>query len=238
MISPARSKIESMNAPSVLTWPVARASVPSNMSKTPPTKTTRPPTSQTWTPTRTAPTTVIANPMRVSAFGRQARAGPSPSAIGSKTFLIAAAGVVGDRHRSAGQLAKPRMARSRAANSAKASSRRRQTVSRPWRARLDDAGGAQPAEVPRDERLGQARRGRSARVDGRLAVGQAADDPQPVHVGHGLVERRAAGAGPRAGRRPRRWCCGRGRARGTVGWGLRLGGAVTSHQPRFISIGC
>ena len=46
MASPHRSKTESMNAPSRLTLPVARASVPSNMSKTPPTNTTIPPTVQ------------------------------------------------------------------------------------------------------------------------------------------------------------------------------------------------
>ena len=44
MASPQRSKTESMNAPNLLTLPVARASVPSNMSKTPPMKTTMPPT--------------------------------------------------------------------------------------------------------------------------------------------------------------------------------------------------
>ena len=43
MASPQRSKTESMNAPNGLTLPVARASVPSNMSKAPPTKTTMPP---------------------------------------------------------------------------------------------------------------------------------------------------------------------------------------------------
>ena len=42
-ISPSLSKVESMNAPNLLALPVARASVPSNMSKTPPMKTTMPP---------------------------------------------------------------------------------------------------------------------------------------------------------------------------------------------------
>ena len=48
----ARSKTLSMNAPSGLAWPVARASVPSNMSKTPPMKTTMPPTSHSCWLTR------------------------------------------------------------------------------------------------------------------------------------------------------------------------------------------
>ena len=87
MISPALSKIESMKAPSVLALPVARASVPSNMSNTPPTKTTMPPTTQSCRPTRIDPMTVIAKPMRVRPFG-VSPARPIASAIGSKTFLI------------------------------------------------------------------------------------------------------------------------------------------------------
>ena len=68
-----RSKIESMNAPNWLTLPVARASVPSNMSKTPPTKTTMPPTSHSLRADEDrAPTMVIPKPMSVSPFGRQA----------------------------------------------------------------------------------------------------------------------------------------------------------------------
>ena len=70
-----RSKTESRNAPSWLTLPVARASVPSNMSKTPPTKTRIPADEpQLGRGAATAPTTVIAKPMRVSPFGRQAEA--------------------------------------------------------------------------------------------------------------------------------------------------------------------
>ncbi len=76
-----------MKAPSGLTLPVARASVPSNMSKTPPMKTTSPPTSHSWAARSAAPTTVIAKPMSVSPSGVRPRR-PMPSAIGSKTFLI------------------------------------------------------------------------------------------------------------------------------------------------------
>ena len=76
-----------MNAPSLLTLPVARASVPSNMSKAPPMKTTIPPSVQYWRPTRIAPAAVIANPMSVSASGvRPAR--PMARAMGSKIALM------------------------------------------------------------------------------------------------------------------------------------------------------
>src|SRR4029450_6018650 len=86
-ISPALSKVESMKAPNLLVWPVARARVPSNMSKTPPTKTTMPPMTHAWTPPRTEPTAVIAKPIRVSAFGvRPSR--PIARAIGSKICLM------------------------------------------------------------------------------------------------------------------------------------------------------
>src|ERR671912_266275 len=87
MASPQRSNTESMKAPNGLTLPVARARVPSNMSKAPPTKTTMPPTTQSCAARSAAPRTEIPNPMSVSPFGvRPAR--PIPSAIGSKTFLI------------------------------------------------------------------------------------------------------------------------------------------------------
>ena len=119
-------------------------------------------------------------PVRVSG-----RAGPSPSAIGSKTFLIRPRDsfeiVIVD------QPATPRIARSRAANSVNASSRRRQIVSRPCRRvsttpaarrrpRCHDTSGWRQPDM--GDELG----------DGRLAVGQAADDAQPVDVGHDLVE--------------------------------------------------
>ena len=41
--------------------------------------------------------------------------------------------------------------------------------------------------MPRDERLGQPHLRHELR-DGRLAVSEAADDPQPVHVGESLVD--------------------------------------------------
>src|SRR3954447_25084232 len=87
MASPQRSKTESMNAPKGLTLPVARARVPSNMSKAPPTKTTMPPMTQSWAARRAAPATEIPKPISVSPFG-VSPALPMPSAMGSKTFLI------------------------------------------------------------------------------------------------------------------------------------------------------
>ena len=52
---------------------------------------------------------------------------------------------------------------------------------------LDEAGGAEAADVPRDERL------RQADVvdelgDRRLGAGKPLDDPEAVHVSEGLVE--------------------------------------------------
>ena len=52
---------------------------------------------------------------------------------------------------------------------------------------LDEAGGAEAADMPRDERL------RQADVvdelgDRRLGAGEPLNDPQPVHVSEGLVE--------------------------------------------------
>jgi hypothetical protein len=57
----------------------------------------------------------------------------------------------------------------------------------PVATRDDDAGRTQATEVPRDERLRQTDVGDQFR-DGRLALGQAPDDAQAVHVGHHLVE--------------------------------------------------
>ncbi len=105
--SPQRSKTESMNAPSFETRPVARARVPSNMSKTPPTMTTIPATSQSWSPARMAATTVIPKPIRVSPFG-VSPSRPKKRAIGSPILLTrvrvsgveqgAAAGPAGPGH--------------------------------------------------------------------------------------------------------------------------------------------
>src|SRR6185312_9933147 len=53
--------------------------------------------------------------------------------------------------------------------------------------RLDDAGAAEAPDVPRNERLAEPDVGDEL-GDGRLAVRQPAHDPEPVHVGHGLVE--------------------------------------------------
>ncbi len=125
-----------MNAPRRLTRPVARASVPSNMSKTPPAKTTRPPTSQSWLASRIAPTAVIAEPDEREPVRRQ----PQP-AEGERDrlaeLLEPATRLVGDRHpgvlssRPAGR--SPARARSRAATSSNAPGRREQMVSRPTR---------------------------------------------------------------------------------------------------------
>ncbi len=53
--------------------------------------------------------------------------------------------------------------------------------------RLDDAGSPEATEVPRHERLREPDVGDELR-DGRLALRQATDDAQAVHVGHDLVE--------------------------------------------------
>src|SRR4029079_69846 len=76
-----------MNAPNGLTLPVARARVPSNMSKAPPTKTTMPPMTQSCATRSRAPAIEMPKPMRVRPLGvRPAR--PIARATGSKTFLI------------------------------------------------------------------------------------------------------------------------------------------------------
>src|SRR6185503_16253708 len=54
-------------------------------------------------------------------------------------------------------------------------------------ARLDEPGDPEPAEMPRDERLAEPD-ALDELGDGRLTLGEALDDPQPVHVGEGLVD--------------------------------------------------
>jgi hypothetical protein len=54
-------------------------------------------------------------------------------------------------------------------------------------ARLDNAGCAKTGEVPGHERLRQTHVGNEF-GHGRLALSQATDDAQAVHVGHDLVE--------------------------------------------------
>ena len=80
------------------------------------------------------------------------------------------------------------MARSRSATSPKASGRRLQTVSRPTRWLWIEPGGAEALEVVADERLAEAHV-RDELADRGVALGEAPDDAQPVHVGEGLVER-------------------------------------------------
>src|SRR6188508_3193952 len=143
-ISPSLSKVESMNAPNLLALPVARASVPSNMSKTPPTKTTMPPMTHACAPVRIAPTVVIANPISVSPFGvRPIR--PMASAIGSKIFLMAPRDsfemVIGSaRHAQDRALARCELTERFLPQAAD-----RLAALAP---RLDDAGGAEATEMP------------------------------------------------------------------------------------------
>ena len=185
MVSPQRSKTESMNAPSLLTLPVARASVPSNMSKTPPMKTTMPPTIQCWRPTRIAPSDGDAEADEGQAVGREAGAAHAPARSARRSLLMRPRDslemVIGVSSRC------PRMARSRAATSPKASGRRVQIVSRPTRRVSTRPADAEALEVMADERLAEADV-RDQLGDARLAVGEAPDDAQPVHVGEGLVE--------------------------------------------------
>ncbi len=71
--SPQRSKTLSMKAPKRLTRPVARASAPSNMSKTPPAKTTSPPASQSRLASEDGPDGGDAEPDERQAVRRQAQ---------------------------------------------------------------------------------------------------------------------------------------------------------------------
>ena len=79
------------------------------------------------------------------------------------------------------------MRRSYSTNAWNASGRRRDTVSRPTRRVCDEARAPEPAEVPRHERLAEPDP-LDELGDGRLALGEALHDPQPVHVGERLVD--------------------------------------------------
>src|SRR4051794_16912080 len=181
-ISPILSKVESMNEPSRLVWPVARASVPSNMSKTPPMKTMRPPTIQNWTPTSAAPAAVMRKPMTVSPSGVRPRR-PIASAIGSKIFLIwlrdSLEIVMSASHPQYGPLPLGELVKCLGPETAD-----RLSAPAPG---LDDAGAPEATDVPRHERLRQADMGDEL-GDRRLTVRQPADDPEAIHVGHDLVE--------------------------------------------------
>ena len=189
MISPALSKSESMKAPSLLAWPVARASVPSNMSKTPPMKTTRPPTTQGWRPTRMAPDDGDPEPDERQRRSASARPGPCASAIGSKTFLKRAREsleiVIGVAPLA--REAMPRMARSRSATSPNASGRRRQMVSRPTRRLWIRPAARRRLRWWLTSGCDRPTCAMSSRTRG-LALGQPPHDAQAVHVGEGLVE--------------------------------------------------
>src|SRR4051794_38056146 len=185
-----------MNAPKGLTFPVARASVPSNMSKAPPTKTTMPPTTQSWAPRSAAPRIEIPKPMRVSPFGVRP-ALPMPSAMGSNTFLMRprdsfemVTGLPLARETEDGALARGELFECFLAQAAD----RLASVA----ACLDHAGGAEPAEMPGHERLAQADVGDEL-GDGRLALGEAPDDAQAGHLGHYPLGRAPMAHGPRVG---------------------------------------
>ena len=219
-----------MNAPSVLALPVARASVPSNMSKTPPKKTTRPPASQGCKPTRTAPTMVMPKPIRVRPFG-VSPSRPKNRATGSPSFLtrVRVSGLTSEPP-PVGFVAVMRPARRRSAavrraaeaeQGALAGQRLVEGVRAEAAQRLaaapaggHDARGAELAEVPADERLGQPdvldelgdRRRARATGAGRSAAGSR----RQGRDGTG-----AAGAARRAGRRRMRWSSGCGQARGS-----------------------
>src|SRR3954463_15711752 len=157
-----------MKAPNGLTAPVARASVPSNMSNAPPMKTTSPPRTQTCAASKAAPTTEIPKPMSVSPLGvRPAR--PIARAIGSKTFLIRprdsleivtgslSAREPEDRALTLGEFLERFFTKSTDGPA-------------PLPPRDDAPGGREPAEMPRHERLREADMGDELR-DGRLALG-------------------------------------------------------------------
>src|SRR4051812_26521420 len=183
MASPQRSKTESMNAPSVLALPVARASVPSNMSKTPPTNTMIPPASQSCPARSAAPTTVIAKPTRVSPSGVRPRR-PIPSAIGSKTFLIVDRDSFEIVMCSAGD---PEDCPFAGVELVEGCGPQAADRLAPDPARLDDTGRSETAQMPGHERLGEPHMvGQLGHR--RITMGEPAHDAQPVHVGHDLVE--------------------------------------------------
>ena len=173
-----------MNAPNGLTLPVARASVPSNMSKAPPTKTTMPPMTQSCATRSRAPAIEIPKPISVSPFGvRPTR--PIASAIGSKTFLIRPRDslemvICSPCHAKDGAFAGGELLERFLAEAAD-----RLAALPPGH---HDAGRSEATQMPRHERLAEADMGDQL-GDGRLALGETPDDPQPVDVGHDLVER-------------------------------------------------
>src|SRR3990170_1984616 len=187
MASPQRSKTESMNAPSGLACPVARARVPSNMSNTPPAKTTMPPMAHSLAPSRTAPATVMAKPTRVSASGVRP-ALPMASATGSKVRLIrsrpAFERVIGSAHDAEdGPLARGDLVEGLRTEA--------DDDLAPVALGRDETGVAQALDIMGDERLGQSDVLDELR-DGRRAIGQAADDAETIDVGQRLVERAQA----------------------------------------------
>ena len=192
-----------------------------------------PPTTHSCAPTSTAPTTVIAKPMSVRPFGVR------PSAAHRERdrledLLDPAAGFVRDGHRRSarhaqdGALARGELVRTpprgggRPSRGPGAGSRRRRRARR--RPRCHDTSGCDRPTWAMS----------SATV--ASPCGQAADDAQPVHVGHDLVEgtqlAQVVGLGDGRGDRAAD-AGGRGGQGWDSGWGLVRS---WSHQPRFISI--
>ena len=179
------------------------------------------------------PTVVIAKPMSVSPFGvRPMR--PMASAIGSKIFLMRRRGIrwrwssasaaadAEDGALARGELARtPPRGGGRSSRGPGAGSRRRRPPGG-GRGATTTSGWREPTWAM------------SSR-DGRLALGQPADDAQAVHVGHDLVERAqlAQVVGLGDGRGDGAADSGGGGGQGVdSGWGW----CVVAHQPRFISI--
>ena len=147
--------------------------------------------SQDWLAAAKAATQVPTKPISVSAFGvrpSRPRRGRDRASPGRGRARASPA-----RHEGAGHEAvcsrcsMPRTRRSCSAKARNASGRRRETVSRPTRRVWMRPATPEPAEVPRDERLAEPDP-LDELGDGRLALGEALDDPQAVHVGERLVD--------------------------------------------------
>ena len=167
--SPQRSKTESMKAPRRDALPVARARAPSNRSKTPPNTTRMPARIQLWPAAAIAARIAIPKPIRVSAFGVR------PSLAEGEGDRDGDAADAGPRlradHRAAHEAARSRspargdpedggLAALELGERLRAEPTDRLAADPPGR---DEPGGAQPPDVPRDERLRQPDRSRRAR---------------------------------------------------------------------------
>ena len=217
--------------------PVARARAPSKRSKTPPKMTRR--------PARTRPAAAAATRRRSRSRSRSGSGafGVSPSLPeGERDRRRRCRGRgragLGETSRSRGgplrpaPPARPRTAAWRAANAVEGLGTRRQTVSRPLR-RVVTRPAARSRPICHDTSGWRQADLRDELGDGRLACGEAPDDPQPVDVGEGLVDeaqlaqlvRLDDGVGDRAAN-----------AGGRGAQGRCSGGERASHQRRFISM--